>query len=135
MVCFRFVFCIARICCFCSCPWGQYLFSCRRCVDIRCDALLLSTDFPFFLIWVLKISNSVRLHACAHETKHTYKYCNTHQILRYAKYIELIQYCSWLSLFGKSSVSVTTLSLRASVFPSQILAIPIGIKIFEGEYS
>ena len=52
----------------------------------------------------------------------------THQILRYTKYIELIQYYRWLSLFGKSSASVTTLSLRAWVFPSRVLAIPIGIK-------
>ena len=52
----------------------------------------------------------------------------THQILRYTKYIELIQYYSWLSLFGKSSESVTTLSLRAWVFPSRIFANPIGIK-------
>ena len=52
----------------------------------------------------------------------------THQILRYIKYIELIQYYSWLSLFGKSSVSVTTPSLRAWVFPSRFLAISIGIK-------
>ena len=52
----------------------------------------------------------------------------THQILRYTKYIELIQYYSWLSLLGKSSASVTTLSLQALVFPSRTLAIPIGIK-------
>ena len=39
-----------------------------------------------------------------------------------------MQYYSWLSLFGKSSASVTTLSLRAWVFPSWILEIPIGIK-------
>ena len=39
-----------------------------------------------------------------------------HQILRYTKYIELIQYYSWLPLFGKSSASVTTFSLREWVF-------------------
>ena len=53
---------------------------------------------------------------------------NTHEILRYTKYIKLIQYYSWLSLFGKSSASATTLSLQPWVFPSRILAIPIGIK-------
>ena len=53
---------------------------------------------------------------------------NTYQILRYTKYLELIQYYSWLSLFGKSSASVTTLSLRAWIFSSRILAIAIGIK-------
>ena len=52
----------------------------------------------------------------------------THQILPCTKCIELIQYYSWLSLFGKSSASVSTLSMRAWVFPPRIFAIPIGIK-------
>ena len=95
-------------------------------MDTGCDALLLSTDFPFFLICVLRIPNSVRLHTV--HMKQNIHINTTHQILRYIKYIELMQYYSWLSLFGKSSASVTTLSLRAWVFPSWILEIPIGIK-------
>ena len=95
-------------------------------MDTGCDALLLSTDFPFFLICVLRIPNSVRLHTV--HMKQNIHINNTHEILRYTKYIKLIQYYSWLSLFGKSSALVTTLSLRACGFPSRSLAIPIGIK-------
>ena len=38
---------------------------------MRCFAVV--DGFSIFLIGVLKISNSVRLHTRAHETKHTYK--------------------------------------------------------------
>ena len=66
--------------------------------------------------------------------KHNIHISDTHQILRYTKYMELMQYYNWLSFFGKSSASVTTFS--SSMGSSNVdFTNTNWNKIFESEYS